>query len=77
MFRQRSLPDFQKEVEVGFHQSLSIETKGMFVFVSREVRKVGPKVPFIREYDLPWVSPRNDMIKGGGKMDSRFSRHSR
>jgi hypothetical protein len=73
--RQRRLADFQKEVEVGFHQSVGIEMKGMSIFVFKEVRKVGSKVPFIQEYGLSLVSPRNYMIKSGRKMDSRFSRH--
>jgi hypothetical protein len=49
------------------HQSLGIEIKRMFGFVFSEKRKAGSKILFIQEDSLSLVSPRNYLIKEGGK----------
>jgi hypothetical protein len=56
------------------HQSVSIQMEGKFAFVLSEKGKVSFKILFIQENSLPSIPPRDYMIKGGRKMDSRFAR---
>ncbi len=57
------------------HQGVSIQMKGIFAFVLSEKGKISFEILFIQENSLPSIPPRDYMIKGGRKMDSRFACH--
>ena len=59
------------------HQGKGIKVEGIFGFVFRDVREIGPKIPGIKKNRLFLVSPGNYVVQGTREINPRSSSHGR
>jgi len=72
---QRYLSNLNKKMEMIFHQSVSIKTERASALILNEKGKELLHIFLIKEYPLPSISSRDDMIQSSREMDSRSASH--